>query len=61
MQTPYSAAGRLTEEVMSRWLRRLELRKEPRPSTATYNAAWESVHEILTTCHADLREASRGR
>ena len=47
METPDNAAGRMTEEIMAGWLARLDARKEPRPSTATYNAAYESVYATL--------------
>lgn len=41
--------GPVTEQIMGRWLARLEQRKEPRPNTATYNAAYEAVEEVLQT------------
>lgn len=47
METPNSWAGRKTEEIMADWLRRLEQRKEPKPNTPTYNAAYEAVIGVL--------------
>lgn len=47
MQTPDTDAGRWTEEVMAEWLRRLDERREPRPNTATYNAAYEATLVVL--------------
>jgi len=43
MQTPDGWAGRKTEEIMAEWLRKLAERKEPKPTTGTYNAAYEAV------------------
>lgn len=47
METPNTSAGRTTEEILATWLRRLEQRKESRPSTATYNAAYEACLDVL--------------
>lgn len=41
--------GAVTEKIMGRWLARLEQRKEPKPNTATYNAAYEACEEVLRT------------
>lgn len=46
-ETPDNAAGRATEEAMAQWIGRLERIKEPRPNTATYNAAYEAVYDVL--------------
>ena len=48
MQTPDGWAGRKTEEIMADWLRRLTERKEPKPTTGTYNAAYEAVLNVLS-------------
>ena len=47
METPDTRAGALTDRIMAEWLRRLEQRKEPKPSTATCNAAYEAVLMVL--------------
>ena len=47
METPATKAGQVTEEIMAAWRRRLEQRKEPWPSTATHNAAYEAAIEVL--------------
>jgi len=47
MEFPDTDATRWTEEMMAEWLRRLAERKEPRPNTATYNAAFEAVYGVL--------------
>lgn len=47
MQTPDTDAGRWTEEIMAEWRLRLEERREPRPSTATHNAAYEATLYVL--------------
>ena len=41
--------GVVTEQIMGRWLARLQQRKEPKPSVATYNAAYEACEEVLRT------------
>ena len=35
--------GQFVENVMRTWYANLEARGEPRPNTATYNAAYEAV------------------
>ena len=47
MMFPDDEATRRTERIMAGWLRRVEQRKEQRPTTAVYNAAYESVREEL--------------
>lgn len=47
MDTPHDHVGAATEEAMAAWLRRLQKRSQPRPNTPTYNAAYESVYEVL--------------
>ena len=54
MQTPEGWAGEATEEIMADWLRRLADKKEPKPTTATYNAAYEAALGVLS------RQNSRG-
>ena len=49
MQTPDTLAGKLTEKIMAEWSRRLGQRHEPHPNTATYNACYEAVLEVLET------------
>lgn len=51
--------GAVVEQIMGRWLARLEQRKEPKPNTATYNAAYEACEEVLATLRrSEVREVS---
>ena len=47
METPHTKAGQLTEEIMAEWLKQLWERKEPKPNTPTYNAAYEACLVVL--------------
>ena len=50
--------GAVVEQIMGRWLARLEQRKEPKPNTATYNAAYEACEEVLRTIRpAEVKRA----
>lgn len=52
METPNDPAGATTELIMAAWLRRLQERKEPKPTTAAYNAAYEACYAILSNQEA---------
>lgn len=47
METPKGFEGEFVEAFTAKWMGKLAARREPKPNTATYNAAYEAVCDLV--------------